>query len=214
VQTQEHGEALAQFTMQYDYVTKVHQAVCAVSSNGTFSVRVSTVAESVAIKPRGTPAGAASTHSNTLSDIVITSVNCPAQTHASADGSRCLLSWCPPGEELTKSMESCMQCSRGRFSNDGKGHGLSCDACTLGKFCEELGCSDCTECQLGRISATERTKCSSCQHGLTPNTSLNGCVQCPNGKHGSFVTPGTCELCDIGKVSTVSVHSYDCIGTA
>ena len=204
MQYEEPRDTIDQFTMQYDYGTKIHQAACAVPSNGTFSVRVSTVSDNVVIKPRGAPSTAASNNT----DIVITSVKCPAQMHASGDGSRCLLSWCPPGEELSSSMESCMRCSPGYFSNDGEGHGLSCKECSLGRFCEKLGCTDCTECSLGKISIVSRIKCSSCRHGTTPNASLNGCTQCPTGKRGSFTIAGICELCEVGKISTVSHFAY------
>ena len=35
---------VGQFAMRYDYVAKVHRAICVVQANGTFSVSVATLA--------------------------------------------------------------------------------------------------------------------------------------------------------------------------
>ena len=35
---------VGQFTMRYDYVAKVHRAICVVPTNGTFSISVATLA--------------------------------------------------------------------------------------------------------------------------------------------------------------------------
>jgi hypothetical protein len=191
-------EGAHKFVMKYDYIAQVHKAVCAVPSNGTFSLRVSTVSDSVAIKSIIDPTGAAAI----TSEIVVKSVSCPAQKYASRDGSKCLLRWCALGEELSLTMENCNRCIPGRFSNDGEGYGLVCNTCPLGRFCEEVGCAECIQCAAGTISTVTRTKCRSCLHGTHPNASLNGCVQCPIGKRGSFVATGTCQLCEAGKVST------------
>ena len=193
---------VGQFTMRYDYVAKVHRAICVVPANGTFSVSVATLGSRSPIRPLALPDAGVSASGSHLSEIVVAAVNCPPQTHASSDGAKCLLSWCAPGEELSATMEYCNRCTPGRFANDGNGHGVACDACPLGRFCEQVGCSECAECATGSISAPLRTECSSCSHGLTPNASLDGCALCAIGKKGSFAVFGTCELCDIGKVST------------
>ena len=46
---------VGQFTMRYDYVAKVHRAICVVPANGTFSVSVATLGSRSPIRPLALP---------------------------------------------------------------------------------------------------------------------------------------------------------------
>eukprot|EP01043_Picozoa_sp_COSAG02_P035130 COSAG02_NODE_2496_length_8683_cov_41.529473_3_plen_1883_part_00 len=159
------------FDMAYDFVSQQVKAEAIAPYNGTFLLRVMTVAGQREIKPLAaleccdwrngssccewhpSPAAPESSFSSSMSAVYVHSRPCePPRTFPNKYGNDCLFGWCDAGFEVRNddTVGHCDACKPGTYSNDGNGHGVTCLECPSLTYCSEMACAECTQCEPGR----------------------------------------------------------------
>eukprot|EP01043_Picozoa_sp_COSAG02_P048531 COSAG02_NODE_4775_length_4992_cov_6.709994_1_plen_715_part_00 len=159
------------FDMAYDFVSQQVKAEATAPYNGTFLLRVMTVAGRREIKPQvameccdwrngssccewhPSPGAPPSSFSSSMSAVHVHSRRCePPRTFPNRYGNDCLFGWCDAGYEVRNddTVGHCDACKPGTYSNDGNGHGVTCLECPSLTYCSEMACVECTQCEPGR----------------------------------------------------------------
>ncbi len=78
--------------------------------------------------------------------------------------------------------------------------------CYAGTIASAVGAERCTECEIGRFTAVNRsTLCQNCNAGhMAPYASSTTCTACGAGTYAAGVSAGECALCPLGTYSEIS----------
>ena len=161
---------------QFDYETYTMQKTTFMPSNGSFELEA--VFNGSSIAPE-----------DGISAISVLQIYCNPETHhASSNGSVCLIAQCPCGQRANAQQTNCTDCEPGQYSSSntaGHPHAASCFDCESGSFCGQSGCTECSECAVGRASEAGETSCIACDAGkFAPGVRGHEiCDDCAAGKY-------------------------------
>ena len=83
-----------------------------------------------------------------------------------------------------------------------------CQLCEAGKYNDQVGVSECTDCPEGTFStiigAIGEFECENCPDGYRPSTTGQGCEPCPIR---TFGVGGICEPCTTGKYNNIEAQT-------
>lgn len=102
----------------------------------------------------------------------------------------------------TSDLADCTECPRGKYADDGKQVGESCEPCTAGSYSSREGSTRCFTCESGEYQNVDAsTACKECPENTTSvqgSDSIEQC-RCQQGFYSLLGTPGTsCRPCPAG----------------
>eukprot|EP01048_Picozoa_sp_COSAG05_P012947 COSAG05_NODE_1336_length_5147_cov_80.325674_2_plen_969_part_00 len=173
------GTIVAEMSMSYSFVLQQQRASGSMPANGTFALDVYCVIDGVELMIQDDVALTQNTGEAPL--FQVDSVSCsPPDTYASERGNMCLLAWCLPGKQLSSSSTSCTACQPGKYSSD-----LGpCIPCPGGRYAPTLETTECEQCAIGTVSASDFRTCTVCamSEGFTSSADGLECV-CATGRY-------------------------------
>jgi len=129
---------------------------------------------------------------------------CPTgSVRSTADRSACSAQ-CKPGSRPSQIEDSCVQCSKGKFSLAPQ---VACARCAAGLLSrpDRSSCEKLARCAGGAYS--DGAGCSNCRRGSYHTSAMlkeGACLHCPAGKYQDLVGQQACKACPRGKHSTVA----------
>ena len=127
-----------------------------------------------------------------------------------------------PGQKFDGT--TCSNCGIGRFSTVVTNpFPRTCSLCPIGQYTNEEGTTACSDCDVGKLSSSDRTFCADCVAGqytlnktscenceagkYAPQALENGCLACGNGQYSTLNTGSTsCTACDSGSYNADPAH--------
>ena len=117
----------------------------------------------------------------------------------------------------------CVQCTPGKFKSENRSsspqvekiaRSQPCQPCPAGKYAEEYGTTECTNCAFGKWSAQNEiaaeSQCIECTAGRKGDNSSLGvasshCSNCGTGKYQAQTAQTVCDNCDAGTFSNTTM---------
>mmetsp|Transcript_7053 Transcript_7053/g.12678 ORF Transcript_7053/g.12678 Transcript_7053/m.12678 type:complete len:172 (-) Transcript_7053:9-524(-) len=135
--------------------------------------------------------------------------DCPAGG-MSVGNSSCFA--CDAGKTSSLGASECTECAAGTFGEatgsmyscgNCKGALYACVACSVGKYQQYIGQTDCIDCSPGSVSANSYTGCADCGSGhfVQSDGTNETCSPCSAGKYASVAVDGNCTPCGEGTYS-------------